>query len=248
MSKLHELLAVEADLDSVQKNIAMEAINSFTKKTHLFFGYQKELKHFIEGLPEAPKDTQALETTVNDKLAYVNDHIIRYFDAVYQKELTNQTAKSDIVIGDKVLAKDVPATFLLGLENKLKSLRLLYNAIPTLPSGVSWIKDVAYPDDVFLQSPSEEKYKTAKTFKHKVLYEATEHHPAQIERWEETENVGMYITHKWTGMLPVAQKSIYLSRLDKLLRAVKQARQRANTASVTNSKIAKDLFDYIMQE
>jgi len=247
MSKLHELLAVESDLDNVQKTIVGEAQNTFTKKPHMFFGFEKRLENYNESAPEAPRERQELTTTVTDKLEYVNEHIIRYFDAVLQKELTNQTAKADIVIGETVLAKDMPTTFLLGLETKLKSIRALYASIPTLPSGIGWDKDTALGEDIFRARNPEKKYRTAKTFKHKVLYEATDHHPAQIERWEENENIGMYITDKWTGLISPAHKSDLLERLDILLRAVKRARQRGNNTQVVKTKIARDLFDYVME-
>lgn len=247
MSKLHELLAVESDLENVSKNTVAEAQNTFTKKPHMFFGYEKRLENYNENLPEAPRDKQELTTTVNNKLDYVNNHIIRYFDAVLQKELTNQSAKADIIIGDTTLAKDVPATFLLGLEYKFKSIRALYASIPTLPSGIGWDIDSVLGDDIYRARQSEKKYRTAKTFKHKVLYEATDHHPAQIERWEENENIGMYITDKWTGLISPAQKSELLERLDILIRAVKKARQRGNNTPVVKAKIARDLFSYIME-
>lgn len=246
MSKLHELLAVESDLDNVQKTIVAEAQNTFSKKPHMFFGFEKRLENYNESAPEAPRERQELTTTVNSKLYYVNDHIIRYFDAVLQKELTNQTAKADIYIGDKVIAKDIPTTFLLGLETKLKSVRALYAAIPTLPSGIGWDKDASLGDDIYRARNPEKKYRTAKTFKHKVLYEATDHHPAQIERWEENENIGMYVTDKWTGLISPAQKSEYLERLDILLRAVKKARQRGNNTPVVKEIIGIELFEYIM--
>ena len=247
MAKLHELLAVESDLENVSKNTVAEAQNTFTKKPHMFFGFEKRLDNFNEDAPEAPRERQELTTTINDKLRYVNEHVIRYFDAVLQKELTNQTAKADIIIDDFTLAKDVPTTFLLGLENKLKSIRALYATIPTLPSGMGWDIDKTLGDDVYKARQAEKKYRTAKTFKHKVLYEATDHHPAQIERWEENENIGMYITDKWTGLISPAQKSELLERLDILIRAVKKARQRGNNTPVVKVNIARDLFSYVME-
>ena len=123
MAKLHELLAVESDLENVSKNTVAEALNTFTKKPHMFFGYEKRLENFNENLPEAPRERQELTTTVKDKIDYVNQHIARYFDAVLQKECTNQIAKADIIINGNIIAKDIPATFLLGLETKFKSIR-----------------------------------------------------------------------------------------------------------------------------
>lgn len=248
MPKLHELLAVEGDLDGTYKKVLEEAKNTFAKKPAHFFGRHKKLEMFDENAPEAPDEFQEMVTTVHDKLGYVASHVVRYLDAVLQKEKTNQMATGDIVVDGTVIAKDLPATFLLGLETRLKAVRAMYEAAPTLPPGMKWEKDSNRGEHVFVMANPEEKFKTAKTFKHKVLYEATDKHPAQIEKWEEVENVGKYITETWSGMISTAGKSSLLGRIDKLIRAVKKARQRANTEEVVEISIGKELIDFIHAE
>ena len=81
--------------------------------------------------------------------------------------------------------KVVPATLLLGLESRLKMVRDVYAEIPTLPPGGKWVKDTNEGNDIYFNENIETRFKTAKTFVHKVLYEATKEHPAQIEKWEE---------------------------------------------------------------
>lgn len=245
MGKLHELLAVEGDLDGTFKKIIEETTNTFAKKPALFFGFHKKLEMFDENASKAPDEMQELAETVHDKLDYTAEHIIRYIDAICQKDKTNQVATADLTVDGVVIGKNLPATFLLGLENKLKLIRKIYAAIPTLPPGQKWDKSTTRGAHVFEMTHPEEKFKTAKAFKHQVLYEATEHHPAQIEKWEETENVGRYVTNRWSGMISPAQKSALIGRLDKLIRATKKARQRANTAEVVETYIGKELFTYI---
>lgn len=250
MSKLHELLAVEGDLEGTFKKIIDETAAVFEKKPALFSGFTKHLEMFSENDPLAstPDEVQELTTTVPDRLDYTADHVIRYFDAVLQKEATNQTARADIVVDGVTIAKDLPATFLLGLEAKLKHLRKIYDAAPTLAPGKKWNRNAELGKHVYVCERPEERFKTAKTFQHKVLYDATEHHPAQIEKWEETENVGKYITTHISGMISPAEKSALIGRLDKLIRAVKKARQRANSVDVQKRTIGKELFAYIRGE
>lgn len=253
MAKLHELLAVEGDLEGIYSKIVKETQDTFTKKPALFFGYNKRLEMFEEGHPEAPEESQEITDTVRGKMDYTAEHIIRYFDCELQKELTNQTAKADLEVDGAIIATDLPATFLLGLETKLKAVRRIYECMPTLAPGKTWEKDYTKGDDVYVSVPAEEKFKTAKTFKHKVLVpaqfpkegEGGSSLPAQIERWEETENVGKYITKTWSGMITSAQKSTFIGRVDKLIRAVKKARQKANRAKVVKRTIGQELFDYI---
>jgi hypothetical protein len=245
MSKLHELLAVEGDLEGTYKKILQETQITFEKKPGHFFGAHKKLKMFDENAPEMPEEKQELTTTVKDKLTYMAEHIVRYFDAVLQKELTNKEAKADLVVDGIEIAKDLPATFLLGLETKLKNIRAVYEKIPTLPPGVRWEKDETQGKNIYRQTHPEEKFKTAKTFKHKILYQATKEHPAQIEKWEENENVGIYTTERWSGMISPAEKSIVLGKIDKLIRSTKKARQRANAQEIVSADIGNQIFEYI---
>lgn len=245
MAKLHELLAVEGDLEGTNKAILAETTHSFAKKPGLFFGFHKRLEMFDEDAPEPPAEIQEMTSTVMEKMRYAAGHIIRYLDAILQKEATNQLAQADLVVDGEVIAKDLPATFLLGLEARLKKVREVVAAMPTLPVGKKWEIDPTRGEDVYRCVTPDEKFKTAKTFRHKVLYEATEHHPAQIEKWEETENVGKYIVDTWSGMITSAQKSTLLGRLDKLIQGAKKARQRANTQEVIKLKIGDELFKYL---
>ncbi|MEJ2418079.1 MAG: hypothetical protein P8Y45_14355 [Exilibacterium sp.] len=245
MGKLHELLSVEGDLEGTFKAILAETSHSFAKKPGLYFGFHKRLEMFDEGAPEPPAEVQEMTTTVMEKMRYAAGHIIRYLDAIYQKEATNQVAQADLVVDGQVIAAGLPATFLLGLEARLKKVRETVAAMPTLPFGKKWVVDTTRGEDVYRCETPDEKFKTAKTFRHKVLYEATEHHPAQIEKWEETENVGKYIVDTWSGMISSAQKSALLGRLDKLIQGAKKARQRANTEEVLKLHIGDALFKYL---
>jgi len=247
MAKLHEILAVEPEREKTARKIAEEATKTFHDKGAMFLGSTRTWRMFDESAEtEAPPtEYQALATTVPAKLKWVAGTVAQYFDTNLVKEATNQTAVADLIVHDVTLMKDLPATFLLGLETKLTKLRPMYEAIPVLPPSVEWrdapdlgahVRQVVHP---------ETKYKTAKTFKHKVLYEATPEHPAQIERWEETVNVGQSTRDVWSGMLTTAEKADMLGRLDALIQAVKRARQRANNITIVQKRVGAKLFDYI---
>lgn len=246
MSKLHELLAIEGDLAGIAKKITDEILSTFKKPDH-FIGQHRKLEMFdaAEQSKVVADEYKEIVTTVPKKLSYLSESIIRYFDAVLQKETTNQQAKADLVVDGITIAKDVPATFLLGMESKLKELRSVFESTPTLAPGVAWEKDLAQGNDIYRMKYADEKLKTAKSFMHKVLYEATDKHPAQIEKWEEQTPVGRYITNTTCGMLSPADKSIYLGRIDKLIQAVKKARMQANMVDVVNVTCGDEIFKYI---
>jgi hypothetical protein len=245
MAKLHELLAVESDLEGKTKRLMNEGKKVFSDKPALFMGAVRVYKPFIEDGVDYPEEHQALTTTVNEKLEYINKEVIRYWDALLQKEVTNQNAIASIIIDGKIIGEDLPATFLLGLEKRLRRLREVYESIPTLAVGTEWKKDEAKGEGIWVIAHPEETLKTVRTVKSKVLYEATDHHPAQIDKWEENESVGKYTKTIWSGMISPAKKSKYLERIDKLIQAVKKARQRANSTDVVNKQVAKNLIDYI---
>ena len=245
MSKLHELLSVEGDLEGTYRKIIEETITTFSKKPDHFFGSIRSLEWFSEGMPDHPEEHKALDTTVSAKLKYQEGHIIRYLDAVLQKEATNQNAVSDLVVDGKVLAEKVPATFLLGLESKLKIIRASYQAIPTLPPGIEWTADPQRGENIWKRVHPEEQYKTRTEIVPQILYEATKEHPAQVEKISETKNVGLFTRQVWSGMLTPAEKARILGKIDTLIRATKKARQRANSTEVEKCQIGKVLFNFI---
>jgi hypothetical protein len=248
MGKLHQLLAVESDLDNIQKNALEESRIVFAKKQQLFFGWIKRLEVFdANDTTVYPEERFEMTTTVDDRLNFQNEFVVKYLDALLQKESTNQNAKAAITINGKDITSELPATYLLGLEKKLVMIRAVYHAIPTLPQGVRWKEDPEIGENIYRAMDKDEKFKTKKCFKHQILVEPTDHHPAQIEKWEEQENVGKYITEKWSGMVTSAKKAKLLKRLDKLIIAVKKARQKANDIDASKDKVGQLLFDYIHQ-
>jgi len=246
MSKLHELLAVETDLEGVHKKVVEEAIVTFSKKPEHFLGQTKVLEMFDEAKKnENTSEFKEMVTTVGAKLDYVAGHVIRYFDAVYQKEKANQSATADLIVDGAVVAEKVPATFLLGMETKLKNLRAMYEGIPTLAPGFKWEENDTLGKGVFETAHPDIKFKTAKQFKSQIIVQPTKEHPAQVEKWAEDVPVGKYTTSIVCGMLTPARKSELIGRVDKLIQACKQARQRANCVEVESVVIGKKLIDFI---
>lgn len=244
-SVLHELLAVEGDLDGQHKRILSETEVTFNKKAELFQGSHRKLEMFEDDGINYPEEFKKVDTTVQDKLDYMEKTVVRYWDAMLQKEATNQVATADLIIDGEVIAEALPATFLLGLESRLKTLRAVYEHIPTLAPGVNWIPDETQGNGIYKIDKPLEKLKTETIIEPVVLYEATKEHPAQVKESSKTKNVGKYITNVWSGMISPAEKSLKLSRIDTLIRAVKKARQRANTTEVNKRQVGKKLFDYI---
>ena len=251
---LHELLAVEADAEGVAKRVTDETKHTFKERQTHFQGAHRTLKLFnqVNGDEAATAAAEKVEeqhlemvTTVHAKLEYALSQILPFYDVVLRKEATNQDAFADLIVGDVTIAEKLPATFLLGLEKKLKMLREVYEQIPTLAPGIKWELDSTIGKNVYRMSAPEVRAKTTKTFKHQILVAPTDKHPAQIEKWEETVNIGAYTKETWSSAMTVTEKSALLGRIDDLIVAAKQARQRANMAAVRKVNVSEALIKFI---
>ncbi len=254
-SKLHEILAVEGEVKGAYEKIVSETIKTFTKKPNHFAGHKKVLITATDegDLEEEVIDQLEITTTVNEKLEYQATSTIRFIDTYLQKEAANQTATAPITVDGKNLTPPLPVTFLLGMETRIKQIREIYAAIPTLANGVKWEEAPNIGTDIYLKTVIDKAPKTQKSVRHKVLVpptfpkegESGASLPAQIEKWSETETIGEYQTVQWSGMISSSKKSEMLARIDKLSRGIKKARQQANCQEIGNLKIGKELMGYI---
>lgn len=254
MAKLHELLAVEADLEGKSRRVQEEAVSVFKGKPHLFQGKLRTLELFTgddevskKASEDAERQEQVLVTTVPAKLSYLWESLEPHWNAVAQKEATNQTAKADVIVNGTTIIRDMPVTFLLSLESRLKALRAIYEVIPTLEPNINWVEAPDLGANI-RKAPETSTLKTAKVEEYRTIAPPTDKHPAQIVKQDKVVNVGVYKQTSTSGLVTPAQKSAWLSRIDELLRAVKQARQRANEAAIVSMDPTAALRRYIHED
>ena len=246
MAKLHEVLAVDGDLEKTAAKMCAESVNTFTKKPEHFVGYHKVLVMFDEERAnEEEEDSRDIVTTVAKRLDYNAKSMSKYLNNFATKEATNQVAKADLVVDGTVLIADVPATVLLGLENKLKVWRQVYEAIPTYDPRHVWEEDAEAGKNIYKAKDPIIRNRTEKTHHSRIVAEATEHHPAQVDIWTQDSPIGKWTENRWTSMVSPKEKSDYLDRLDKLIRAAKKARQRANNTEAQKLNIGDTVFKFI---
>jgi len=241
--KLHEILAIEKGVKARSYDKLTE-FHKVLQKPDLFNGHYKKwlpLHENGEMFPPENKKVQAFAKEMLGQYAALREECI---DLEITKDLTNSQARADIVIGDTTIATEVPATTLLFLEKELTDLRTFIQSIPVLDAAESWEKD-ANNDLVYKTSP-EKVSRTKKIEKALVLYEATDKHPAQVKTTTEDVIIGNWETVKSTGAVPVAEKLAWWQKVNQLLDAVKQARERANNAVVIERKLGKTLFEYVL--
>jgi len=243
-AELHQVLAVESTLNKAADKLIRESEATLGKE-NLFTGMLREMTMFdAEQKHLDTVEEVKLMTTVDQNLQYLVGPISRYWDAVLQKDRTNQSAVAPIIINGEQLTPDLPATFLLGLETKLGELRKLYDKIHTLAPGADWELDADKGDGIY-KAKLPVQFKTEKDIEFRIVVEADEHHPAQIRELGRTLNIGKYETIKWCGLLTPLEKAERLQRIDTLLLAVKKARQRANSTELVAGEVGKVLLNYI---
>jgi hypothetical protein len=250
MTKLHELLAVEKSKISATHKLYEETLSKF-KKEQFFSGHLKRLNMLIDSpenvaIERAAKDDKALPTTVPETLKYFLDFWANSEDVTYAKNQTNQAANADLLLDGEVLVANVPVDELLGLEVRLENLRRLMNEMPTLDAAKTWAKTNSGRFGEWVALTDEVTSKTEKVMTPVVLYEATDKHPAQIERVTVDKVVGSFTRTSFSGAATSKQKATVIELLDKLLYEAKQARQRANCVEASKEKICHVLTDLLM--
>lgn len=243
---LHEIIAVESSKQKLADTLIQEGLTTFTKRTNLFSGHTKSYHPFVEEETPLVPETTVVSETVEGKLEYIFKSLSSYFDLVLQKDATNQHAKADLVIDGNTIAKNLPATFLLSMESKFKAVRGLILSVPTLQPNISWVDASDQGKHIVTTERPIETYRTKKVETPVVVVNATEHHPAQVQTKVEDKNVGINRTQHYSSAITPLRKSELLERCDKMIQALKTARQRANAQEVENQKVASNLFGYIL--
>lgn len=223
--RLNQVLAVEK-ATKTRANDAVTALYKSVQKPGLFDGFTKRYQPRTEEDEKIPDESQRVQMTAPDVLSDVGRHLASLFEVEASKDYANCSARADVVVGEEKVLTNVPATFLLFLDKQLTDLRTLVAAMPTLDPAHAWERD-ANQRGIF-RAAATQTSKTKKAQKGIVLYDATEHHPAQTQLITEDIVVGHWTTEKLSGALPVPEKVKLLGRIEALQAGVKRAREQAN--------------------
>jgi len=153
-------------------------------------------------------------------------------------------AKADVVVDGQTLLVGVPATHLLFLEKQLVDLRTFVTKLPVLDPAEVWNPAPNSGNGVFVADPSQTN-STTKVMRTHVAYQATDKHPAQVTNYTEDVVVGTWTTTKFSGALPRTAIQAILARVELLQKAVKFAREAANTQTVTQVREGQVILDYV---
>lgn len=243
-ARLNQLIAVEKGVkDEATRQVtdAYHAIKRADASTGIARRYQPLNDEDTEVLPA---EERRVQVKAEELLDTVSEKWSRLWDVIATKDLTNTGARGNIVVGEQTIASDVPVTTLLWLEKQLNDVGAFISALPTLDLSRDWSRDGV--SGQWASAPEQTK-RTQKLMRNHVLAEATTHHPAQVTTYTEDKIVGTWTTIHFSGAMPQANVEDLKERVANLQRAIKFAREEANSAPVTDKKIGEALFNYLLE-
>lgn len=242
-AQLHQIIAIERSVKNKAKT-DIDGIYHAIQKSDLFDGRVKKYDRTREETELIPDEKQLVQKIAEQELKKAAKSLTELFDITATRDYTNAVAKADVVIDGITIAKDTPVPFLLFLETKLTDLQTLIGKLPTLDPACDWVKD---PNGhLFKQKEPTKTNRTAKVQKAITLAVATDKHAAQAQLITQDEVVGTYTLEKHSGAMEIPRKEVLLERAGKLLKAVKYARESANSTTANEVKIGDALFGYLL--
>lgn len=244
MAKLNQILAIEKGIKTrVYAQIA--ELGSATQKSSLMNGFTKTYQMRDEDGETYPPESQKVQFEHQAVFDQIATGLAELFDITATKDWANCAAKSDIVVDGAVIVAAVPATYLLFLEKQLADLATFVGKMAELDPSSDWNVD---PGSGLFKTDPTATQRTKKVQRPIVLYDATEHHPAQTQLITEDVVVGQWVTIKLSGALPAPRKKLLLARIEKLANAVKYAREKANSDDVVEREVGAAVLAYVFSK
>lgn len=243
MTQLNQIVAVVKPLKAKTTRELTDLFRTLDR-ANLFTGRVRTYRPKFEDGDQFPNESQNVQATVTHTVAAATKLLTRLFDTVYTHETANTEARADVVVDGDTLLQDVPVTYLLFLEKQLEDLSTFIGKIPVLDPEHTWTYD---PNKGLYVAAPVETLKTKKVNKPIVMYEATKEHPAQVVMGAEDIVTGTWTQINVSGAVPFDVVLQLSERIDKLRTAVKYAREKANSATVTDHKVAAPLLEWLFK-
>lgn len=241
MTKLNQVIAVEKSIKNRAK-ASMSEIYKAAQKPALFDGMVKTWEKLDEDGEARPAERRRVQVRSEDVLDAVATCLSELFNVTSQKDSANCAARADVTVAGVVVLKQVPATHLIFLEKQLVDVRTLVAAIPVVSADEEWKRDEALG---LYRTDSQLTRSTAKVETPIILAQATVEHPAQTQLITKDITVGHWRTVKQSGALVMQRKTDILKKIEALTRAIKYAREEANSVDAPPQTTGEIVFDYI---
>lgn len=245
MAKINQIIAIEKGVKS-QTHSAISELHKINKKSELFNGLDKQYTPKNEEGEQFPPERKRVQYMVAETLKEFERKSSDLMQITARKDWSNTKAAADVVVDGITIIEQAPISYLLFLEKQIENFRTFVAELPVLDPAEKWSLDA---DSGLRKSEAVVTQKTAKLQEPIVLYDATDKHPAQTEIITKDVVIGHWTTTKHSGAMALTEKKKLAERVEKLFRAIKEAREAANTLEeVLTPDIGARLFGYLMPE
>jgi len=241
MPKLNQIIALEKGVKSRSYGSLTENHQKLQKPA-LLTGISRTYRPRDDEGERYPPESTRVQVRAEEVVQRSAAILGELFDVVATKDWANCAARADVVVDGKPLLVQVPVTYLLFLEKQLVDLHTFVTKLPVLDPAETWHFDST--QDCWASDPAETS-KTKKVPRNHVKAEATEKHPAQVEVYHEDIVVGFWKTVKFSGAVPAARVRELTERVEKLQKAVKMAREEANSGPAERQQTSDKVFGYL---
>lgn len=244
-AKLNQILAIEKGVKARTLS-ALTALYKSAQKPDPFNGFNNVYEKKDEAdADDLPPENKRVQLRVTDMLRLLENDSAELFETTARKDWTNCTAKADVVVDGATLIPGAPVTYLLFLEKQFTDIRTFLGSLPTLDESEEWNRDDKA--QIYRTVPVR-THRTKKVSKPIVLYPATPEHPAQTQLITEDIIAGYWVKSKTSGAIAPEDKRKLLVRVEKLLNAIKEAREKANMVDeVMVPDVGAPLFSYLFE-
>jgi hypothetical protein len=241
--KLNQIIAIEKGVKS-RVQAVIDEIYKAIQKAPLFEGLERKYQPKDDEGDKLPGERKVVQARVADLLGTVRIAETELMNVTAQKEQANTLASAPVIVDGKTVLGPTPVTTLLFLEKRLTDWRTLVSKLPELDISEVWQFDA---DAGIYKTEPVQTHRTVKTQRPIVLYDATDKHPAQTQLITSDEIAGFWHTTRQSGAVPKSRKAELLERADKLLIAVKQAREAANALEAADRvNVGGQIFEFLL--
>jgi len=240
--KLNQVIAVEKGVKSRVYALVSDLYKK-VQKPDLFSGFTKQYRKKDEESEDYAPENKHIQATVASMLGEVKKNLTELLDVTATKDYANMSAVADVAVDGQVLLKGVPVTYLLFLEKQLNDLSSFVGSLPVLDPAETW--DLDTTSNVY-RTPKIETNRLKKVQKPIVLYAATKEHPAQTAMITEDVVTGYWETIKESGAISPVDKLALTERVQKLIKAVKYAREEANGVEAPPQSVGAAFLGYLL--
>lgn len=242
MTKLNQIIAVEKGVKS-RVHSEISDVYKAVQKSDLFNGFAKQYQKASDDGEDLPAESRKVQLTAKSAINATANLLSDLFDVTAVKDWTNCTAKANVTVDGNTLLGNVPVSYLLFLEKQLTDVRTFVATLPTLDEAETW----NYDNATGLHRTGEIKtHRQKKVQRPLVLYPATDKHPAQTQLITEDILAGYWVSTRQSGAIAKPEKDALLVKVEKLLRAVKEAREQANGVEVVEvPNVSEAVFSFL---